>query len=280
MSAVSAEVIRRHSLASEGLAFAAQMLIAVSVEVGDDVGRGFFSQHGTPQGIADARQVVSFEAAHGFWVEPAWQLFFQHTHHFLAFTLTWPNAARLMNGVYIGGHIFVTLGVALWLYFCRRKYFALWRNTLILANALALFVYESFPVAPPRLTTNLIFNHHLFTFQDTVFGLLQSGQKFVGTSGAGYNEFSAMPSVHMAWALLAGLALVLLARPVWAKAFGVVYPIIMLVAVVVTGNHYLLDAVGAAFVLVGAFFAALIIERYKSRIQWPWRGRQPSPVGQ
>jgi hypothetical protein len=52
----------------------------------------------------------------------------------------------------------------------------------------------------------------------------------------------------------------------------------MLVAVVVTGNHYLLDAVGAAMVLAMAFVAALIIERYKARIQWPWR--RPSAVDQ
>jgi hypothetical protein len=55
-------------------------------------------------------------------------------------------------------------------------------------------VYENFPVAPPRLTTNLIYDHHAFTFQDTIFGLVGSTGRF-GAAPMGYNEFSAMPSV-------------------------------------------------------------------------------------
>src|ERR1700738_2906562 len=108
MCAATAQAVRRNWHATELLAFATQMFIAISAEIADDIGRGFFSQHGTLQGVQNARNVVGFEAAHVFWVEPAWQTFFQHTHRLFLWTLTWPDAERLMNGIYIGGHVFVT----------------------------------------------------------------------------------------------------------------------------------------------------------------------------
>ncbi|MGH2443532.1 MAG: phosphatase PAP2 family protein [Chloroflexota bacterium] len=233
------------------------------------MGRGFFSQHGTALGIRNAQQLVSFEAAHGFWVEPGWQLFFLQTRHIFTVTLTSLDMVHLMNVVYVLGHVFVTLSVALWVYFFRRKYFALLRNSIMLCNAFALVVYETFPVAPPRLTTGLSFNHHAFAFQDTVFGVLTAGGKLVGT-GLGYNEFSAMPSVHMAWAMIAGGALVVLARPLAVRALGVAYPLCMLVAVVVTGNHFFLDVAGAIGVVVLAFGVSYAVSYYAAH----WMGTQ------
>lgn len=263
MSAVVAEANRRSSIAAEWLAFFAQVLIAISFEVGDDLGRGLVAQRGTVEGIDDAREVVAFEAAHGFWIEPAWQMFFQQTHRILALSITWADSVRFMNTVYVFGHVFVTLGVALWVYFYHRRFFALLRNVVILTNLFALVVYERFPVAPPRLSGVLTFNHHPFEFQDTVFGIVSSSGKLIGTQ-AGYNEFSALPSVHMAWALIVGLAVVWLARPLAVKTLGVVYPALMLVAVVVTGNHFLLDAIASVFVVLAAVVMALSVERWKS----------------
>jgi PAP2 superfamily len=276
--AVAARAVQRGQGITEWIAFALQMLIAISVELGDDIGRGFFSQHGTAQGLANAHQIVNFEAAHGIWVEPAWQTFFQHSHSILALTITWSEAEKLMNGIYVGGHVFVTIGVALWVYVYRRRFFPLLRNTLILANAFALLMYESFPVAPPRIMHNLVYNHHIFNFTDTIYGIVQTGRSLVGTQSAGYNEFSAMPSVHMAWALLAGFAVVFLARPFFAKLFGIIYPLAMLVAVVVTGNHYLLDAAGAVLVLTVAGLTAFSFECWKGRFAWPSVFLRPSPT--
>jgi membrane-associated phospholipid phosphatase len=267
MAATVAGAFRRNSILTEWIAFFAQVLIAVSVEVGDDLGRGLFSQHGSLQGITNARNIVAFEAAHGFWVEPAWQLFFEQTRQVLAITITWPEMVRLWNGIYVLGHIFVTLGVALWLYFFRRTAFGLARNILILSNILALLIYETIPVAPPRLTTNLIFDHHPFTFQDTVFGMVTTGGRLVAQP-LKYNEFSALPSVHMAWALIVGGAILLMGRPLLVKPLGIIYPALMLIAIVVTGNHYIMDAVAAAFVVMSAVAIALAFERLKGSKAW------------
>jgi hypothetical protein len=269
MSVARSAVLRHNRALIEWLLFAIQALIAVSVEVGDDLGRGMISQHGTAQGIENARRVVSFESAHGLFIEPAWQLFFQQTHRVLMWSITWMDVAHVMNGIYILGHVFVTLSVAVWIYMYHRRMFALLRNTIILTNLFALFVYESFPMAPPRMVGALMFDHHTFTFRDTLYGILNAG-KVVGTQ-VGYNEFSAMPSVHMAWALVVGGALLVLARPLIFKLFGVVYPCLMLMAVVVTGNHFLLDAVGAVMVVTLAFAASLSLHGWVRRNGWAQR---------
>lgn len=261
MSAANVQALRRTGVLAGGLAFAVQVLIAISIEAGDDLGRAAFSQHGTQQGIANARSVVAFEVAHGFFVEPAWQLFFLQTRHIFAVTVSWMVVARVFNAVYVLGHVFFTLGVALWVYIYRRRWFGMMRNVVILVNLFALAIYENFPVAPPRLTTGLVFDHHAFTFRDTLFGIVDSSGRVIGTQ-VGYNEFSAMPSVHMAWAVVAGAALLILAKPWWAKAIGLIYPACMLIAVVVTGNHYLLDVVAGIIVVVMAYGAAVLLDRW------------------
>ncbi|GAC1325144.1 MAG: hypothetical protein NVS2B16_01090 [Chloroflexota bacterium] len=274
MAAV-AEALRRNGIVAEWLAFFTQVLIAISFEVADDVGRALVSQHGTAQGTANALSIVAFEKSHGFWAEPAWQLFLEQTHRVFTVTMTWPDVVRIMNTVYVGGHVFATLGMALWLFVYRRHVFRIVRNIVILTNLFALLIYETFPVAPPRLTSGLTWDHHPFAFQDTVFGMVSAGGKLIGTQ-AGYNEYSAMPSVHMAWALIVGACVIIFVRPLVVRLLGLVYPLLMLVAVVVTGNHYLLDAVASVFVVVIASLGAWAFEISRSRI--PCARHQPSTV--
>ena len=257
--AMVAEVLRRNAWLSEWVAFVTQVLFAISIEVGDDIGRGVLAQHGTAVGIRNAHNIVAFEAAHGFWVEPGWQRFFEQPTQVFGLNLTWPDMAHLMNVIYIGGHVFVTMATALWIYTHHRSVFPFVRNIMIATNALALCVYENFPVAPPRLTTNLIYDHHAFTFQDTIFGLVGSTGRF-GAAPVGYNEFSAMPSVHMAWALVVAGCLFILVRPIIFKLAGILYPAAMLLAVVVTGNHYIADALVSGIIVVLATALALILE--------------------
>jgi membrane-associated phospholipid phosphatase len=275
MSATAAEALRRNVNIGTWLSFVSQVLIAISFEVGDDLARGHFAQHGTLQGITNARHLVAFEASHGLYVEPAWQSFFLRTQHIFAWTLTWLDIAHVMNVIYIGGHVGVTLGVALWIFVARRRWFPLFRNIVILTNLFALLIYENFPVAPPRLTTGLDWKGHPFRFEDTVFGIFNSSGHLIG-SQTGFNEFSAMPSVHVAWALIAGSALVVLGRAPALRIVGIIYPFLMLLAVIVTGNHYLLDAAAAIGVVIAAALVSGAWEPYRRRIHWPWQDSEQS----
>lgn len=267
MAAAESQALPHNATVADWGAFAVQVLIAVSFEVGDDLGRGLFAQHGTAQGIANARDVVSVEVAHGLWVEPGWQMLFLQTWHLFGLTVGWLVIAHLMDYVYVLGHVFVTLGVAVWVFVFRRRYFVVMRNVVMLTNAFALVVYEHFPVAPPRLTTGLSWHGHPYVFQDTVFGVLAGGRMV--SQALTYNEFSAMPSVHMAWAAIASATVIWLARPVAVKIVAALYPAAMLVAVVVTGNHFILDVVAALPVVALAAAVSFGVAHFPGSSRWP-----------
>jgi hypothetical protein len=208
-------------------------------------------------GAQHAYDIVSFESAHGFWVEPGWQLFFEHTHHVLGTPISWDQVVPVANGIYLFGHVLITLFFALWMFVYRRGVFAFVRNIFFATNALALVLYEAYPLAPPRLTTGLGYDGHPYHFVDTMWQVLGANGKVVGTQ-IGYNEYAAMPSLHVGWALIVALGLAWTLRSLVPRLLILLYPPIMLVMVVITGNHYIMDAVGAAGILVLATVLALL----------------------
>ena len=148
------------------------------------------------------------------------------------------------------------MAFSFWIFAFRRRLFPLLLNVFLVTNALAVVLYESYPLAPPRLEPSLEYGGHPFHFLDPVFG-----------DGAGvrvgFNEYAAMPSIHIAWALILSVTLVLTARPLLVRVLAAAYPAVMLVTVVVTGNHYLLDAVGGAAVVALGLVAALAYARLR-----------------
>jgi membrane-associated phospholipid phosphatase len=243
------------------LLFAAQAVIVVMADALNDVFRGNIQPPNAAEAVHHARQIASFEAAHGFFVEPAWQTFFRHIRSLLGIPLNWADVVQFANSVYGFCHIFVTLLVAVWIFARHRDRFPFVRNVMLITNALAFVAYEVYPVAPPRLTSGLIFNHHVFRFQDTMQHVIGSG-KLNGVP-IGYNAYSAMPSVHAAWALVIGLSVIWLARNPLLRIFGALYPGVMVFTIVVTGNHYLMDAIGGALAVMVAVLIALGIERIR-----------------
>jgi hypothetical protein len=249
------------------LIFALQATLVTLADASNDIFRGNIVPPSSMDAMRHAREVVRFEATHGFFVEPALQTFFRHGQHLLGLTITWAAVVHVANNVYAFGHIFVTLAVCAWVYVFHRRRFPLVRNLMLFTNALAAVVYEVFPTAPPRLTTGLRFAGHPFHFQDTMQHVIGDG-KLNGVP-IGYNPFSAMPSLHVAWAIIVGVTLILLARQPLIRLFGAIYPGIMVMTVVVTGNHYLMDAIGAVAVVAIALVPAMAIERAR---------RRPAPV--
>jgi hypothetical protein len=244
--------------------FALQVIIVSMVEVGDDILRGNLWRPNAREALSHARDVAAFEASHGLFVESALQHFFEQSHHLWGFVLTWTAVTDFADDVYAFGHIFVTLAVVAWLFVHHRRRFALVRNVVFLTNTLALLGYELFPMAPPRLASGLQFAGHGVHFRDTMRHILGTGT-LNGTPIA-YNPFSAMPSLHVAWALIVGACLVLIARNPLIRILGAVYPAVMIFAVVVTANHFLLDAVGAAVVAGLATALALALQAVARRL--------------
>ena len=153
------------------------------------------------------------------------------------------------NYFYGSLHFIVTGGVMIYLYRKWSDDYPRWRNTLGIATGLALIGFAFFPLMPPRLLTRRLRVHPpQLRLRDT---LAKDPAFWSFNSGAVSkisNQFAAMPSVHCAWALWCACVLVPRVKHVWAKVLAVIYPITTVTVIVVTANHYFLDAVGGFFV--------------------------------
>jgi hypothetical protein len=163
--------------------------------------------------------------------------------------LGWRPLIIAANYFYGSLHFIVTGGVMIYLYRKWSDDYPLWRNTLAVGTGLALIGFAFFPLMPPRLLP-----HH-YGFVDT---LAKDPAFWSFNSGAVSkisNQFAAMPSVHCAWALWCACALVPRLKHVWAKVLAVIYPMTTVTAIVITANHYFLDA-PAGFLALGLGYLA------------------------
>jgi hypothetical protein len=175
-----------------------QIALVTGIELSDDVAHALLPITNAVAGLAHAQRVMDFERAHGFWLEPGIQHFFASTHILLGHVVGWAQVKPIVDMLYGEGHVFFTLAFAIWVFLRRRALFPLIRNVFVLTNLMAVALYEIFPLAPPRLATDLSYQGRPFHFIDAVFG---------GGGGIklGFNDYAAMPSVHVAWALIVGL---------------------------------------------------------------------------
>ncbi len=153
----------------------------------------------------------------------------------------------LANWVYIYGHWPVLIGTLTWLLVRHREMFPVYRSAMLISGAIGIVFFVMFPMAPPRFLPEL-------GFVDTV--TLQSEAYRVLQPPSLTNQYAAMPSLHVGWNLLMGIAIVRSSTGVLWKGFGTVMPLLMYIATIVTANHYILDGVvGSAIALVGLAIA-------------------------
>ncbi|MGW4563401.1 bifunctional glycosyltransferase 87/phosphatase PAP2 family protein [Streptomyces sp. NPDC004561] len=143
-------------------------------------------------------------------------------------------------------HFVLPLTVLAVLYWRRPVDYRWARASLGFATFLALIGFWLFPLAPPRLMPGL-------GVIDTVHGVQDFSKPDYGTLTALTNQYAAMPSLHFGWALWCGVVIAVTAPKWWMKALGLLHPLFTVSAIVATGNHWVLDAVGGA-VVVGAGF--------------------------
>lgn len=150
--------------------------------------------------------------------------------------------ATAANWVYIYGHWPVIVATLFWLAMRHRERYVLLRDAMLTSGAIGLVIFATYPVAPPRLLSA--------GYVDTVTERSQSYRVLQPT--AFVNQYAAMPSLHAGWDLLVGLSISAVAGSVWLRWAGRALPALMVLAVVVTGNHFVVDVVaGLALALVG-----------------------------
>ncbi|TGA93772.1 bifunctional glycosyltransferase 87/phosphatase PAP2 family protein [Streptomyces sp. MZ04] len=153
---------------------------------------------------------------------------------------------EFFNFYYTSFHFGVPLTILGVLYVRRPAEYRWARSALGFATVVALVGFWLYPLAPPRLMPDL-------GFIDTVHGVQDFSKPEYGTLTSLTNQYAAMPSLHFGWSLWCGLVIAILAPKWWMKALGLLHPLFTVSAIVATGNHWVLDAVGGATV-VGAGF--------------------------
>jgi hypothetical protein len=172
-------------------------------------------------------------------------------------------AEPLLSTYYMLGFAPLILTALVWLAWRRRDVYRSLRTALLCSIAMAAVVHLAFPVAPPRMIAGL-------GISDWVG--LSGGHDSGSFAGIRFNPYAAMPSMHVGWSLLIGIA-AWRVLPGRLKALGLLHPAMMVLAVTATGNHYLLDAIaGAVVALAGLGVAGLLPGRAEVRTS-----RSPSP---
>jgi len=184
------------------------------------------------------------------------------------------DVARLANLYYVGVHFPATFAVLVWLFVRHRGEYLRVRTELIIATAIALVIHINYPLAPPRLMP-------AFGIVDTMVTIGPSAYPESTTSGFA-NQFAAMPSLHVGWAVLMAIALIRVYRSRW-RWLSLLYPAATWAVVVITGNHYILDGIIGTMIVVVAVALCGLVPRWR-----PGRARHslastaptsPAPAG-
>ena len=182
--------------------------------------------------------------------------------------------AGLQRGLPVGSTVVRVLAFSYWssefallvlalayAYFRRRDVYGPFRDTVLLANSLGLIGYVVFPAAPPRVFAGDGFRNAL------------SGQPSplhaTGLIGYAANPYAAMPSLHVADAILIGIFLAALSRPRAAKVAWLLWPCWLSYVVLATGNHFWLDVAAGAAVSGLSLLAVSKLRRWRLIRLWP-----------
>jgi hypothetical protein len=208
----------------------------------------------------NAERVIDLERSAGLFAEPELQNAISG-HGWLL---------EAVSSVYIYGHWPVLAATLLWLLLRHRDEYSRFRNAMLISGAIGLVIFAVFPVAPPRFLPG-------YGFVDTVTE--QTSAYRVLQPPAFVNQYAAVPSLHLGWNLLMGIAWASFAGHWLGRLFGWLMPPAMLAAIVLTANHYLVDGLaGAAIALLASLTATHLAHRYTRRRQAPspqptWSGR-------
>jgi hypothetical protein len=192
----------------------------------------------TSVAFAHARELISLERGMHIFVEPAIQ--------------GWATSSHLLvviaAYVYINAQTTILIALLLYLYIAHNRSYYFVRNMLFVGMAIGLIGYGLFPTAPPRFLPE--------------WGFIDTIHQVTGVSGnstianAFFNPYAAVPSMHVACAVMLGWTFARLVRHRVAKVFWALWPVFITFMTVITGNHFLIDAVLGVAVAAISFVAA------------------------
>lgn len=190
----------------------------------------------------NAHDVLAFESDFGLSFEDELQ----------RLVMSNPVAVDVVNHYYVYAHVVVTLAALVFTWLTAPEVYRRTRRVLVVATMLGLVVHAAYPLAPPRLVARSGLVDTLDRFGPQVY----SDDRFDSV----VNQFAAMPSFHVGWAALVAAAAVTGYRSRW-RWLVLAHPALMILAVVSTANHYVLDAIAGVTVVAAVAFADSWITR-------------------
>jgi hypothetical protein len=185
--------------------------------------------------VTNATGIVNWEKSYGLFVELSiQQILLNHL-----------DVTKVLNEFYMLGHWIVTPLFFIWLYRSRRTFYPYIRNAFLAANGISLIIYIVFPVAPPRLLTDM-------GFVDTLAGVSKINLH-AGLFSRWFNADAAMPSMHFGYAFMIGVVGAFLVRNWALRVLALAYPTLVFITITGTANHYISDSLVGALVIAAGF---------------------------
>jgi hypothetical protein len=201
------------------------------------------------EALHNARQIISWERDLGIFREATLERWALHV-----------KALVIACNYYYGSlHFVVTIGVGVVLFRRWSDDYPRWRNTLGVSTALALIGFSTYPLMPPRLLGE--FGLTRYHFVDTLDRYPTFWSFDSGAVSKISNQFAAMPSVHCCWALWCACVLIAHVKNPVARAAALLYPVFTVTVIVLTANHYFLDAVGGFAILAIGYGVSRLLTR-------------------
>jgi len=219
-----------------------ELVLLFTLFVGYRAGRLLTIDHHTASAFANAREIWHLER----WLHLPME---QHVQGWLLHSA---RLVELANTYYAFVHFPATVAFLVWMFLRRPLHYFWVRRALIIMTAASLVVHVAFPLAPPRMRPDLGFVDTGALFGPDVYGPPERASIA--------NQFAAMPSLHIGWAVLVALGLIVATRSRW-RWLSVLHPIITILVVVGTANHWWLDGAMAIVLLSGALAVSVGIDQ-------------------
>ncbi|KLL12360.1 MULTISPECIES: phosphatase PAP2 family protein [Protofrankia] len=180
-------------------------------------------------------------------------------------------ATILINEFYYAIHFPAAIALLVWVFVRHRFVWPRVRNVIIIATGMALVIHILYPLAPPRLLPM------------AMTGLIDTGAIF-GPSpyaqGDGFaNEYAAMPSLHIGWAIIEAWVVVTVLHSRW-RYLAIAQPVATTAVVVATANHYWVDGVvGGLLVLLAVQVTRLALQARIVAVMRPMVTRRSDTCG-
>jgi hypothetical protein len=231
--------------------------------------------------FANAQKVIEWEHQLGILYELPIQQYFLDT----------VSLVKVINWIYIKLHIPTTIIFFVWLFYKQRKHYLFIRNGFLVANIITLFFFVGFPCAPPRMINEIATNPYAVFGGNVLSNLniigIHLGEGFIDTlnhiSGINlykglnsklFNQFAAMPSMHFGNSLLIAFGVYSYAKHNLVKTLVWIYPLFVLLVIVMTGNHFFLDAVLGGIIVLFPYGMMVLIERIFPQWKYKFRGSE------